>query len=135
MKYLHQQPLRRSTRARISINYDDLSKVEDPTSYKEAITSNQSTQWLEAVHDELKSMKINDIWELTELPNGANPVGCKWVFKTKLDPKGNIERYKAQLVAKGYTQKEGIDYNETFSPVSIKESLRTIMALVDHYDL
>ncbi|XP_071713950.1 uncharacterized protein [Rutidosis leptorrhynchoides] len=106
-----QQPLRKS------VNYDDfvvylneidydLSKVEDHTSYKEAITSNQSTQWLEARHDELKSMEKNDVWELTELPNGAKPVRCKWVYKTKLDQKGNIERYKARLVAKGYTQKE-----------------------------
>lgn len=141
-----QQPLRKSQRTRKPVNYDDfvtylneadydLSKVEDPISYNEAIMSSQSTQWFEAMKDELRSMKINDVWELTLLPKGAKPVGCKWVYKTKLDPKGNIERYKARLVAKGYTQKEGIDYNETFSPVSRKESLRIVMALVAHYDL
>ena len=53
----------------------------------------------------------------------------------KRDSKGNVERYKARLVAKGYTQKEGIDYKETFSLVSSKDSFRTIMALVAHYDL
>ena len=63
------------------------------------------------------------------------PIGCKWIFKTKRDPKGNKERYQARLVAKGFTQCEGIDYNETFSPVSLKDSFRIIMALVTHFDL
>ena len=56
-------------------------------------------------------------------------------LKTKQDSKGNVERYKACLVIKGYTQKEGIDYKENLSPVSLKDSFRTIMALVAHYDL
>ena len=68
--------------------------------------------------DELISIKTNDVWELAELQEGTMFVGCKWVFKTKLDLNGKIERYKAQLVAKRYTQKEGIDYQEKFSPVS-----------------
>ncbi|GJY41449.1 retrovirus-related pol polyprotein from transposon TNT 1-94 [Tanacetum coccineum] len=141
-----QQPLQRFERNRRPVVHDDfitylneddydLGKVKDPIFYKDAINSNQSTQWLEAMTDELKSMQINDVWKLTELPNGIKLVGCKWVYKTKLDPKGNIERYKARLVAKGYTQKEGIDYNETFSPVSRKDSLRIVIALVSHYDL
>ena len=57
------------------------------------------------------------------------------VYKTKRDSKGDIERYKARLVAKGYTQQERVDYNETFSPVSTKDSFRVIMALVAHFDL
>ena len=67
--------------------------------------------------------------------NGAKAIGCKWVFKTKRDSLGNIERYKPKLVAKGFTQQEGIDYTETFSPVSKKDSFRVIMALVAHFDL
>ena len=82
----------------------------------------------------MKSMSTNKIWDLKEIPKGAKIVGCKWVYKTKCDFKGNIERYKARLVAKGFTQR-GVDYNETFSPVSCKDSFRIIMALVAHYDL
>ena len=56
------------------------------------------------------------------MPDGVKPIGCKWIFKTKKDSKGNIERYKARLVVKGFTQKEDIDYKETFSLVSLKDS-------------
>ena len=62
-------------------------------------------------------------------------IGCKWVFKTKKDSLGNIERYKTRLVAKGFTKKEGIDYKETFSPISKKDSFCIIMALVVYFDL
>ncbi|KAL0337592.1 UNVERIFIED_CONTAM: Retrovirus-related Pol polyprotein from transposon TNT 1-94 [Sesamum calycinum] len=73
--------------------------------------------------------------DLVELPDGFQAIGCKWIFKTKKDSLGNIERYKARLVPKGFTQREEIDYTETFSPVSKKDSLRTIMALVAHFDM
>ncbi|GKD03851.1 retrovirus-related pol polyprotein from transposon TNT 1-94 [Tanacetum coccineum] len=107
----------------------------DPESFGNAITYDQSTHWREAMEDDLNSISKNNVWELSELLKGAKPVGCKWVFKTKLDPNGNIERYKTRLVAKGYTQKEGVDYKETFSPVSRKDSLRIVMAFVAHFDL
>ena len=107
----------------------------DPTSYDQAINSENSTLWLYAMEEELKSMKDNEVWDLVELPKGIKTIGCKWIFKTKHDSKGNVERYKARLVAKGYTQKEGIDYKEIFSPVSKKDSLRIVMALVAHFDL
>ena len=85
--------------------------------------------------DEMKSMKDNGVWDLVELPKSVKPIGCKWIFKTKRDSKGNIVRYKAHLVVKGFTQKKGIDYKETFSPVSSKDSFRVIMTLVAYYDL
>ena len=87
------------------------------------------------MNEEIKSIKDNGVWDLVPLPKGVKPIGCKWIFKTKRDSKGDVERYKARLVAKGYTQKKGIDYKETFSPVSSKDSFRTIMALVAHFDL
>ena len=140
------EPLRRSQRARKPAIPDDYltymseDKNEpvldnDPTSFKEAMQSEYSSKWLDAMKDEMKSMSTNDVWDLVEIPEGAKTVGCKWVYKTKRDSKGDIERFKARLVAKGFTQREGIDYNETFSPVSSKDSFRIIMALVAHYDL
>ena len=87
------------------------------------------------MEDAMKSMKINGVWDLEIIPKGANTVGCKWVYKTNHDSKENIERFKARLVVKGFTQRGGIDYNETFSPVSCKDSFRIIMTLVAHYDL
>ena len=96
------------------------------------MSSDQSSKWLKAMEDEMKSLNANKVWDLKIIPKGAKIVGCKWVYKTKLDSQGNIERYKARLMAKGFTQREGIDYNETFSPVSCKDSFRIIMALGWH---
>jgi hypothetical protein len=107
----------------------------DPASYEEAMRSAHSSKWLEAMEDEMKSTSSNDVWALVEIPKGAKTVGCKWVYKIKCDSRGNIEKYKARLVEKGYTQIEGVDYNETFSPVSCKDSFRIIMALVEHFGL
>ena len=80
-------------------------------------------------------MEDNDVWDLVPLPKGTKFINCKWIFKTKRDLKGNVDRYKAQFVAKGFTQREGIDYKETFCPVSLKDSFRIITALVAHFDL
>jgi hypothetical protein len=97
--------------------------------------SDNSSKWLEAMEDEIKSISTNKVWDLEPIPKGAKTVGCKWVYKTKHDSQGNIERFKARLVAKGFTQREGIDYNETFSLVSCKDSFKIIMTLVAHYNL
>jgi hypothetical protein len=111
----------------------DMGKVDDPDSFKEAMSSEHSHKWIEVMEEELKSMSTNKVWELVKIPNGAKTVGCKWVYKIKYDSKGKIEQFKARHVAKGFTQREGIDYTETFSPVSKKDSSRT--ALVAHFDL
>jgi hypothetical protein len=137
------ETFRRSQRVRRSAIPEDYEVYEteeyhmedDPTTYEQAMRSDQSEKWLEAMRDEIKSMNSNKVWDLVDIPEGAKKVGCKWVYKTKYDSQGNIERFKARLVAKGFTQREGIDYNETFSPVSCKDSFRIIMALVAYYDL
>ena len=119
-------PLRRSTRERrsaISNDYiiflqeheDGIGLTEDdPINFSQAMKSSNSQKWIDAMNDEIKSMANNDVWDLVKLPEGAKPIGSKWIFKTKRDSKGNIERYKGRLVAKGFTQKKGIDYKEYF---------------------
>ena len=69
------------------------------------------------------------MWDLVELPTGKRLVGNKWVFKIKLKPDGSVEQYKARLIALGFTQKQGQDSDETFSPVISFESLHTLVAL------
>ena len=113
----------------------EIGEEVDPTTYREALSSDKANEWLIAIRDEMQSMSDNDVWELVDLPKGYKPIGCKWVFKTKRNNKGNVEKYKARLVAKVYAQREGIDFTETFSPVSTKDSFRLIMALVAHFNL
>jgi len=80
-------------------------------------------------------MTQNSVWELKPLPKGFKAVNCKWVFKTKRDSEGKVERFKARLVAKEFKQRPGIDNDETFSPISKKDSFRIILALKAHFDL
>jgi hypothetical protein len=139
----HNEPPRRSHMAKSSAISDDyevyvseeIQMEGDPSSFEEAMRSAHSSKWLEAMEDEIRSMSTNRVWDLEEIPKWDKTVGCKWVYKIKCDSKGNIERFKAWLVAKGFTQREGIDYTEIFSPVSCKDFLRIIMVLVAHYDL
>ena len=139
-------PLRRSQRVRRSAILDDYMiylqeheydgcDASDLVTYQEAIHCPQFTSWKEAMDDEMNSMYMNGVWDLVELPHGCKPVGYKWAFKTKRVSNKRIERYKARLVVKGYSQREGIDFKETFSPVSTKDSFRVIMAIIAHFDL
>ena len=81
----------------------DIRLEDDPTSLNEAKLSIHSTKWSNTMNDESKSMKDNDVWDLLELPKGKKSIGYKWVIKTKRNLKGNVERYKTHLVAKGFT--------------------------------
>ena len=75
------------------------------------------------------------VWTLVEAPNGVKPIGCKWVYKRKREIYGKVETFKARLVAKVYTQKEGFDYEETFSPVAMIKSIRILLFYCRSYGL
>ena len=123
-------PPRRSERERREPNYYgfqcNLSDVKEPKSVCDA---QKSQEWADAMQAEMDSLHDHNVWELVELPEGRKPVGSKWVFKLKTNADGSVERCKAHLVAQGYSQKEGLDYDETFSPVVRPESARSVTAL------
>ena len=90
--------------------------------------------WVQAMKSELDSMYSNQVWDLIKAPNGIKPVGCKWVYKRKKWIDGKVETFKARLVAKRYTQKDGIDYKEIFSPVAMLKSFIILLSIVAYYD-
>ena len=107
---------------------------DEPQSIKEALSGKNAEYWREACELEIKSLKDNRTWDLVEKPDGQNIVGCKWVFKVKLAADGNIDRFKARLVAQVYSQ-EGIDYNEVFAPLAKYKSIWTLLAICNQFDL
>lgn len=98
----------------------------DPVSFEEA---EKSENWRKAMDSEISSIEKNDTWMLMDLPPGAKSIGVKWVYKTKLNQHGEVEKYKARLVAKGYAQEHGVDYEEVYAPVARMDTVRMILAL------
>ncbi|KAK1607660.1 hypothetical protein QYE76_031333 [Lolium multiflorum] len=133
---------RKSTRERATPDwYDPCLNVmivdnndEDPATYEEAMMSPDSNKWQEAMKSEMGSMYDNKVWTLVDLPDSRKAVENKWIFKRKTDADGNITVYKARLVAKGFRQIQGVDYDETFSPVAKLKSVRILLAIAAFFD-
>ncbi|WJZ93160.1 hypothetical protein VitviT2T_012120 [Vitis vinifera] len=124
------------------ISYDKLSptfraftssiiEIQVPRNIQEAF---KYPKWKAAVDEEVRALEKNGTWEITNLPRGKKPVGCKWIFTVKYKADGNVDRYKARLVAKGFTQSYGIDYQETFAPVAKLNTVRVLLSLATNLD-
>jgi hypothetical protein len=112
------------------VEHATVAFFEEPQNIEEALTCENSKEWECAMREEYDSLVINNTWTLVPLPAGRKPVSGKWVFKIKQGANGEVERYKARLVARGFTQTYGVDYNETFAPIAKFTSIRCILALV-----
>lgn len=104
----------------------NITAVIEPQTYKEAC---QYPEWLEAMDKELAALETNHTWELTELPPGKKPIGCKWVYKAKFKADGHLDKCKARLVGKGFNQQFGLDYTEVFSLVARHVTVRLLITI------
>lgn len=124
-------PVRYNLRNRDALrapNRDDfvVGAVLEPSTYQEAVVL---PQWQLAMSEELAALERTNTWDLVPLPSHAVPITCKWVYKVKTKSDGSVERYKARLVARGFQQAHGRDYDETFAPVSHMTTVRTLVAV------
>ena len=103
-----------------------VSENHDPDTFAEALGH---PNWDTTMNEEYRSLMANDDWDFLPLPKGRKIVRCKWVYRTKYASYGTVERHNARLVAKGFSQVEGIDYNETFSPVAKMNSIHLVLTL------
>ncbi|GKC04530.1 putative ribonuclease H-like domain-containing protein [Tanacetum coccineum] len=101
---------------------------------KKVIHALKDPSWIEAMQEELLQFKLQEVWTLVDLPYGKRAIGTKWVFRNKKDERGIVIRNKARLVAQGYTQEEGIDYDEVFAPVVRIEAIRLFLAYASFKD-
>jgi hypothetical protein len=103
--------------------------------YQEAVSGEESELWQKSMDKEMHSLLENGTWELVERSEGVKPIPMKWVYKVKRDAQGNIERYKSRLVAKGFLQKQGVDFEKVYAPVNKHTTLKALLAIVAQQDL
>ena len=89
----------------------------------------QDENWVESIHEELNQFVRNDVWELAPRPKGVNVIGTKWIFKNKINEDREIIQNKSRLVAQGYTQVEGVDFDESFAPMARLKSIHILISI------
>lgn len=100
--------------------------VQEPTTFEEAI---QHEEWKRAMEEEYKALMSNKTWKLVALPKNKTMIGCRWTYKLKHKSDGTIDKCKARLVARDYTQQPGFDFKETFSPVVKPTTTRVVLTI------
>jgi transposase InsO family protein len=120
-----------------SLLLTNTSKTEEnePHDFKSAMESSEKEKWIKAMKLEYESLVNNNTFTLVPLPPNRKPIQAKWIFKVKHDANGVIQKHKARWVAKGYSQQEGIDYNDTFAPVVRLENMRLLIAYATQHNL
>ena len=109
--------------------------IDEPRSLKAALSSPHAEEWKSAMDREFNSLIHNETWELVPRPEGVNVVNNRWLYKVKRKPDGSIDKFKARLVAQGFTQTQGLDYEEVYSPVARFQTIRSLLALGNTLDL
>lgn len=118
----------------INVFLSTIDSISEPSNFLEA---SKHKNWVEAKKNEIEALERNHTWSIVYLPQRKIPTGCKWIYELKYKVDGSIKKYKAHLVAKGYSQKEGIDCHETFPPVVRMVIVRIVTALasINEYSL
>ena len=111
------------------LDHDELAN------YEEAMMSPDSAKWFKAMKSEIWSMYKNKVWTLMDLPDDRQAIENKWIFKRKTDADSSVTIYKARIVAKGFRQVQGVDYVESFSLVSMLESVRIMLVIAAFYEI
>ncbi|XP_023737401.1 uncharacterized mitochondrial protein AtMg00820-like [Lactuca sativa] len=124
------------SRDEINLEYSYCYSTEDdPKTYQEAIESHDGAFWKEAIDDEMSSILENNTWVLSDLPLGSKHLGCKWIFKKKMNVNGTINKFKSRLVIQGFRQKPGIDYFDTYVPIARISTIRLLVVLASIHNL
>ncbi|GKE82296.1 ribonuclease H-like domain-containing protein, partial [Tanacetum coccineum] len=113
-----------------SENYCFVTQLNKNFKPKYFFKASKFPHWIDAMNQEMNALLRNGTWEIVDLPKGRKVIGSKWIYKMKYQSSGEIDRFKARLVAQGFGQKEGIDYEETFSPVVKMMTVRCLLNIV-----
>jgi len=110
-------------------------ETDDPRTYEEAMARSDAAEWDAACEDEIRNFQQMGVYDVVPRPKGRKVVGSKWVLRIKRGPDGQVQKYKARIVAQGFTQVEGLDYDQTFAPVVKLSTFRAILAIAVQQNL